>query len=66
MTTVTPSRPTARAGRAGFAHLALAAGWPIATGVIEGACRHVPVTGSASPEPAGGSKAPEPSSCCAP
>ena len=22
---------------------ALAAGWPIATGMIEGACRHIPV-----------------------
>jgi hypothetical protein len=28
---------------------ALAAGWPIVTGVIEGACRHLPATGSTSP-----------------
>ena len=45
---------------------ALAAGWPIATGVIEGACRHLPATASTSPEPAGDSMAPKPSSPCAP
>ncbi|MFI1183618.1 hypothetical protein ACH4UT_29305 [Streptomyces sp. NPDC020799] len=30
---------------------ALAAGWPITTGVIEGACRHLIATGSTSPGP---------------
>jgi hypothetical protein len=32
---------------------ALASGWPIATGVIEGACRHQVKTGWTSPAPAG-------------
>ena len=45
---------------------ALAAGWPIATGVIEGACRHLPATGSTSPVHGGAWTAPKPSSPCAP
>jgi hypothetical protein len=45
---------------------ALARGWPIATGVIEGACGTLSATGSTSPAPAGACKAPRPSSSCAP
>jgi hypothetical protein len=44
---------------------ALAAGWPIATGVVEGACRHLTATGSTSPEHDGTFRAPKPSSPCA-
>ena len=40
---------------------ALANGWPIATGIIEGACRHLVKTASTSPAPAGTSPAPKPS-----
>jgi hypothetical protein len=43
---------------------ALEAGWPIATGVIEGACRHLPPTVSASEEQDGDSPAPKLSSPC--
>ena len=45
---------------------ALAEGWPIATGVIEGACRHLVPTGWASPAPAGACPAPRPCSGSAP
>jgi hypothetical protein len=41
---------------------ALERGWPIATGVIEGACRHLVKTDSTSPAPAGALPAPKPSS----
>ena len=43
-----------------------AIGWPIATGVIEGACRHLVKTASPSPAPAGACPAPRPSCSCAP
>jgi Clp amino terminal domain, pathogenicity island component len=36
---------------------ALASGWPIATGVIEGACRHLSRTAWTAPAPAGASQA---------
>ena len=45
---------------------ALAAGWPIATGIIEGACRHIIGDRLESPEPAGACPAPRPCSGCAP
>jgi hypothetical protein len=45
---------------------ALANGWPIATGVIEGACRHLVKTEWTSPAPAGACKEPRPSSPCEP
>ncbi len=45
---------------------ALANGWPIATGVIEGACRHLSRTGWASPAPDGDWPAPRPSCGSAP
>ena len=41
---------------------ALAEGWPIATGVSEGACRHLPPTASTSEGPDGAWTAPKPSS----
>ena len=44
---------------------ALAAGWPIATGVIEGACRHLIGDRLTSPEHGGAWKVPKPSSRCA-
>ncbi len=41
---------------------ALAAGWPISTGLIEGACRHIVKTRWTSPAPDGAPKPPRPSS----
>lgn len=46
--------------------IALAAGWPIATGIIEGACRHLVKDRLTSPGPAGVWKVPKPSSSSAP
>jgi hypothetical protein len=44
---------------------ALTAGWPIATGVVEGACRHLIGDRPGIAGTRGGSKAPKPSSPCA-
>lgn len=38
---------------------ALTAGWPLATGIIEGACRHLVKTAWTSPVPDGDSTAPK-------